>query len=162
MTDFSDPNYTLGIAMTFTGNICWAFGTVWVKKKTVSADPFLAAALQMFFGGLFLLPMSIAFDNYSNMHWSPEMFASLGYLILFGSVAAYACYSYAIRKLPMTLVSLYAYINPIVAVVLGSIILNERLNLRIGLGILITLAGIYIVNRGYQFRTYWKAKFSKE
>ncbi len=162
ISDFSDPNYTWGITMTFVGNICWAFGTVWVKKKTITSDPFLAAGLQMFFGGVFLLPMSLIFDDYSTIHWSMEMFGALVYLILFGSVAAYACYSYAIKKLPVTIVSLYAYINPIVAVILGSIILQERLNVRIGIGILITLAGVYVVNRGYQLSTFFRAQFTKE
>lgn len=162
VADFSDSAYTLGIFMTFAGNICWAFGTVWVKKKTISTDPFLAAGLQMLFGGIFLIPMSLLFDSYSNIQWSVDVIASMGYLILFGSVAAYACYSYAIKKLPMTLVSLYAYINPIVAVVLGALILQERLNLRIGIGILITLAGIYVVNRGYQIKSFFRAQFSKE
>jgi drug/metabolite transporter (DMT)-like permease len=64
-------------------------------------------------------------------------------------VAGYACYSYAIKKLPMTIVSLYAYINPIVAVILGWLMLSEKLNFKIGLSIVITIAGIYLVNRGY-------------
>lgn len=162
VSDFSDPNYTLGIFMTFLGNICWAFGTVWVKKKTTATNPFLAAGLQMLFGGIFLLPMSLIFDDYATITTSGGMVFSLVYLILFGSVAAYASFSYAIRKLPMTLVSLYAYINPIVAVLLGALLLQERLNLRIGIGILITLAGIYIVNRGYQIRTFLRTQFSKE
>lgn len=162
VSDFSEPNYTLGIFTTFAGNICWAFGTVWVKKKTTATDPFLAAGLQMSFGGLFLLPMSLLFDDYSTFTTSGEMIFSLVYLILFGSVAAYASYSYAIKKLPMTLVSLYAYINPIVAVVLGALLLGEHLNVRIAIGILITLAGIYVVNRGYQIRAFLRTQFSKE
>jgi drug/metabolite transporter (DMT)-like permease len=162
VADFSEPSYTLGIFMTFAGNICWAFGTVWVKKKTISTDPFLAAGLQMLFGGIFLIPMSLLFDNYTSITWSGDMLFALGYLILFGSVAAYASYSYAIKKLPMTTVSLYAYINPIVAVILGAILLHERLNARILIGILITLAGIYVVNRGYQIRSFIRAQFSKE
>ena len=162
LSDFSEPSYLVGISMTFAGNICWAFGTVWVKKKTVSTDPFLAAGLQMLFGGMFLIPMSLVFDSYVAIHWSGDMVAALIYLILFGSVAAYACYSYAIKKLPMTTVSLYAYINPIVAVILGAVILHERLNMRIAIGILVTLAGIYVVNRGYQIRSFIKAQFSKQ
>lgn len=162
VADFSEPSYTLGICMTFTGNICWAFGTVWVKKKTMSTDPFLAAGLQMLFGGIFLMPMSLLFDDYAAIHWTSDTMSALIYLILFGSVAAYACYSYAIKKLPMTIVSLYAYINPMVAVILGAIILQERLNLRIGIGIFITLAGIYVVNRGYQIKSFLRTQFSKE
>lgn len=161
VADFSNPGYTLGILTTFLGNICWAFGTVWVKRKTQATNPFLAAGLQMFFGGIFLVPMSLLFDDYNSITTNGDMIFALAYLVLFGSVAAYACYSYAIKKLPMTLVSLYAYINPIVAVVLGALLLNERLNLRIGVGILITLAGIYIVNRGYQIRNFLRTQLSK-
>lgn len=116
----------------------------------------------MLFGGIFLIPMSMLFDNYASITWSGEMAFALVYLILFGSVAAYAAYSYAIKKLSMTTVSLYAYINPIVAVILGAVLLHERLNARILIGILITLAGIYVVNRGYQIRSFFKTQFSKE
>lgn len=159
--DFSNPGYTPGIITTFLGNICWAIGTVWVKRRTEATDPFLAAGLQMLFGGLFLLPMSLLFDNYQSIHTNGNILFALAYLILFGSVAAYASYSYAIRNLPMTLVSLYAYINPIVAVVLGALLLHEKLNFRIGVGILITLGGIYVVNRGHQIRKFFRAQLSK-
>jgi drug/metabolite transporter (DMT)-like permease len=119
------------------------------------------AGLQMFFGGLFVLPMSLAFDDLTAVTWSAEAVYSLLYLIVFGSVIAYTCYSYSLRKLPMTIVSLYAYVNPLVAVVLGWLVLNEKLNMQIGIAILITVAGIYIVNRGYQLRDLWKAQFSR-
>lgn len=79
-------------------------------------------------------------------------------LIIFGSLIAYASYAYALRKLPMTIVSLYAYINPLVAVVLGWIVLNEPLNIRIWLAILLTITGIYIVNKGYQLRNIWRTQ----
>lgn len=153
LKEFSDQYYRLGILMTFLANICWAFGSVWAKKKNQASDPFLNAGLQMLFGGLLLIPFSLAFDDYSRIRWNNEVIFSLVYMILIGSVAAYACYSYAIKKLPMTIVSLYAYINPIVAVVLGWLVLNEKLNVRIGLAIAITIVGIYIVNRGYQLKS---------
>jgi drug/metabolite transporter (DMT)-like permease len=153
LSEFSNATYTFGIILTFLANISWAVGSVWMKKKNVNTDPFLNAGLQMFFGGLFLIPLTLVLDDYSNLHWSGEILSALIYLILIGSVAGYACYSYAIKKLPMTLVSLYAYINPIVAVVLGWAVLGEKLNTRIGIAILMTIAGIYIVNKGYQMKT---------
>jgi drug/metabolite transporter (DMT)-like permease len=61
----------------------------------------------------------------------------------------------------MTIVSMYAYINPVVAVLLGWVVLNEKLNAQIIIAILLTVAGIYIVNRGYQLRNEWKAQFSR-
>ncbi|HRI78305.1 MAG TPA: EamA family transporter [Cyclobacteriaceae bacterium] len=161
LSEFSNSNYFIRIIVTFLANICWAFGTVWTKKKNQNSNPFLNAGLQMFFGAVFLIPMSLLFDDYSTIHWSGEVITALIYLILIGSILAYTCYSYAIKHLPMTLVSLYAYINPIVAVVLGWILLNEKLNLRISIGILVTVAGIYIVNRGYQLRDLWRAQLQR-
>ena len=152
IAEFSDSHYLTGIILTFAANLCWAIGSIWVKKKNQNVNPFLGSGLQMLFGGLLMIPLTLAFDDYSSITFSNEIVFSLAYMILIGSVAAYACYSYAIKNLPMTLVSLYAYINPIVAVILGSLILNEKLNLRVGIAILITIAGIYIVNRGYQLK----------
>ena len=141
--------------------ISWAAGSVWMKKRSGEGNPFLNAGLQMFFGGLWLAPFSFLFDDLSTVSWSSEAVYSMIYLIIFGSIIAYACYSYTLRKLPMTIVSLYAYVNPIVAVILGSVVLGEKLNLKIGIAIFITIAGIYIVNRGSQLRSAWKAQFSK-
>ncbi len=161
LTEFSETSYAVSILAIFLANISWAFGTVWIKKQNQNSNPFLNAGLQMFFGGIFLVPMSLAFDDYGSIQWSGGVVPSLVYLILIGSVAAYTCYSYAIKNLPVTLVSLYAYINPIVAVVLGWLLLAEKFNLRIGIGILVTIAGIYIVNRGYQLKGLWKTQWQR-
>ncbi len=161
LSEFSDTNYTTGIILTFLANLSWAYGSIWVKKNNNNTNPFLGAGLQMLFGGIFLIPLSVIFDDYSNITWSSEVMYALGYMALIGSVGAYACYSYAIKKLPMTIVSLYAYINPIVAVILGWLILSEKLNTEITIAILTTVAGIYVVNKGYQVKTLWKAQLSK-
>lgn len=160
IADFTNVGYSWGIAMIFIANLAWAGGSIWMKQKNQHSDPFLNAGLQMIFGGLFLMPVSLVFDNYENIQWTNNVIYSLIYLILVGSIAAYACYSYTIKKLPLTIVTLYAYINPIVAIVLGWIVLGEKLNLRIAIAIGITLAGIYIVNRGYQLRNLWKSQWS--
>lgn len=159
--EFSNPDYFWGIILIFVANIGWAAGSVWMKKKNQQSNALMNAGLQMLFGGLFLVPVSLVFDDYTNVTWSLDAAWSLLYLVLFGSIAAYGCYSYAVKKLPMTIVSLYAYVNPIVAVMLGTLLLGERFNVRIGIAMLITIAGIYIVNRGYQVRGLWRAQFTK-
>ncbi len=161
LVEFYKPEYTNSIIAIFLANLCWAIGTVWMKKRNTGSDPFMNAGLQMLFGGLFLIPLSLLFDDYASIKWTPEILFSLIYLMLIGSVAAYACYFYAIGKLPMTIVSLYAYINPVIAVILGWVILNEKLNARILIAIVITLLGIYLVNRGYQLKNLWKTQLSK-
>jgi drug/metabolite transporter (DMT)-like permease len=152
LVEFSDPNYKTGIILIFLSNLCWAIGSNYIKRKNTNSDPFLNAGLQMLFGGIFLIPFTLAFDDYSKVNFSSSVVLALIYMIVVGSVAAYACYSYAIKKLPMTIVSLYAYINPIVAVVLGWLILSEKLNMQIGVDIFITIGGIWLVNRGYQLK----------
>lgn len=161
LNQFTQTGYLLGIILIFLAVIAWAGGSVWVKKHNRQTNLFLNAGLQMFFGGLWCIPISLAFDDLSSVHWSGEAMYALLYLIVFGSVIAYSCYSYALRKLPMTIVSLYAYINPVVAVILGWLVLDEKLNATMGIAIILTIAGIYIVNRGYQLRDVWKAQFSR-
>jgi drug/metabolite transporter (DMT)-like permease len=155
---FSKTEYIAGILFTFAAVLAWAGGSIWIKKKHTESNLFVNAGLQMFFGGLLLLPFSLAFDDLTNITWTPEVTWSLAYLIIFGSIIAYASYAFALRKLPMTIVSLYAYINPLVAVVLGWLVLDETLNVRVWIAMILTIGGIYIVNKGYQLRDTWKTQ----
>ena len=72
------------------------------------------------------------------------------YLIVVGSLMTYSAYVFAISKLPPTLVSVYAYINPIVAVALGWLLLHEKMTVNVISGTLITLAGVYLVNKEFK------------
>jgi len=161
VVDFANAQYRVAMILIFIAVLSWAGGSVWLKRRGNDGNAFLNAGLQMFFGGLWLVPGALVFDDLSKITWTAEAFYSIVYLILVGSIVAYACYSYVLRKLPMTTVSLYAYVNPIVAVLLGWIVLGEKLNLQIGIAILMTVAGIYIVNRGFQFGRFWKQQFSR-
>lgn len=163
VNDFSSSSYIWSVVLIFVANMGWSFGSVWIKRKNTGAEnnTFMNAGLQMLFGGLFLFMGSVVLDDYSTLRWTAPALWSLVYLIIFGSVISFACFSYALKKLPVTIVSLYAYINPIVAVLLGTLILGEKFNLRIAVAMLITVAGIYIVNKGFQLRDLWRAQFSR-
>ncbi|MBK5277292.1 MAG: EamA family transporter [Bacteroidia bacterium] len=149
LQSFADPNYTIGILLIFIAIVSWAAGSILVRKSNQNSNLFLNAGMQMLLGGIFCLPLSFMFDDLTLIHWTLPTIYSLVYLSIFGSAIAYVMYYYAISKLPMTLVSLYSYINPLVAVTLGSLILNEKFNLKIGFAFVVTLVGIYLVNRGY-------------
>lgn len=161
VSEFSNAQYIIGIILTFGAVLAWAGGSIWMKKKNNESNPFVNAGIQMLFGGIWCFPLSFMFDDLSNVTWSAEAAWSLLYLIIFGSLIAYGSYSYALKKLPMTIVSMYAYINPLVAVLLGWIVLNEKLNAQIIIAFMLTVAGIYIVNRGYQLRNEWKAQLTR-
>ncbi len=161
ISEFSKTEYLIGIVLTFGAVLSWAGGSIWIKKKNTDSNPFLNAGLQMLFGGVWCFPLSLAFDDLSNVSWTADAAYAMIYLIIFGSIIAYASYSYALRKLPMTIVSMYAYINPLVAIVLGWLVLQEKLNIQIIAAFILTVAGIYIVNKGYQLRNEWKAQLSR-
>jgi drug/metabolite transporter (DMT)-like permease len=149
LADFANPNYRLGIILIFVATLTWAVGSILTKRTIHDSNPFLNAGLQMFFGGFFCLPFSFAFDDLTHIVFSSEVLFALGYLIVFGSIMAFSMYAYTLSKLPITIASLYSYVNPLVAVVLGWFVLQEKLNIKIGIAFLVTVTGIYLVNYGY-------------
>ena len=160
LAEFSRSEYVSGIILIFLAVLGWAGASIWIKKKNTQSNLYMNAGLQMLSGGILLFPLSLIFDDYSLISWTAGAVYPFIYLVVFGSLVAYIAYSYALRKLPMTIVSLYAYINPLVAVVLGWAVLHEKLNEKIGLAFLITVLGIYTVNRGYQQLKEWRAAYS--
>jgi drug/metabolite transporter (DMT)-like permease len=148
--DFANSNYTVGIVVIFLATISWAAGTIYLRTFKRNGTPLLDAGLQMFFGGFFLLLLSAFTEDANTAIWNGESMFALIYLIVMGSAVAYGAYSFVLTRLPTPVVSLYAYINPVVAVILGWFILDEKLNFVIMVGCLIIVAGVYIVNTGYR------------
>jgi drug/metabolite transporter (DMT)-like permease len=105
----------------------------------------------MFMSGIILNTISYVSGNFMPYTEVPsEAWLSIGYLILVGSVIAFAAYIYALKRLPATQVSIHSYINPIVAVLLGDLLMNEELTIYIVLGTLVTLVGVYLVNNSFK------------
>lgn len=161
LSDLSKPQYITGIIATLTAVLGWAGASIWMKKQGSKINIYYSAGLQMFFGGLWVYPFSFLYDDYSKVSLSAGAVYPFIYLVLVGSIVAYVSYQYALRKLPMTIVSLYAYINPLVAVLLGWMVLDEKLNSKIGIAFLVTIAGIYLVNKGYQMLKDYRAQLSQ-
>jgi drug/metabolite transporter (DMT)-like permease len=150
LAEFSNANYQVGILLIFLASLGWAVGSILIKQNAQNSNPFLNAGLQMFFGGIFCFVFSLLFDDLNQIVFTTPTVLSLGYLILIGSAVAFALYAYVLMKLPIAIASLYSYVNPLVAVFLGWLILDEKLNPKIGIAIVITVLGIYLVNLSYQ------------
>lgn len=147
----TNEQYLLGALATFLATSSWAVGSVFNKKKISPVNPVFNAGLQLLFGGMFLLAASPVADNYTHMNiWHPEVLWSLLYLIVFGSVAAYTAYMFALRVLPVGIVTLYAYVNPLVAVLLGYFLLKEPITWITAIAFISIVGGVYIVNYGYK------------
>jgi len=127
----------------------WALGTSYTKRHPSSADPLAASTVQMIFSGAMLLGIATANDEWSRLHFTPRTLGAMIYLTVAGSIVAYTAYVYAVKHLPISTVSLYAYINPLIAVALGTLLLGERFSFRIIIAAGLVLAGIAVV-RGVQ------------
>jgi drug/metabolite transporter (DMT)-like permease len=103
--------------------------------------------MQMFFGGVFLMLAGTLAGEWPKLAFNARTTIALVYLTLVGAVIAFAAYSYALRHLDMAFVSLYSYVNPVIAVVLGTLILNEPFHARTALAIAIIAAGVVVVRR---------------
>jgi len=161
LADFVNSNYLWGIAFIFIASLTWALGSVIIKRSSDGSNPFFNAGLQMLFGGLWCFAFSLLFDDLSSVQITARVWFSLAYLIVVGSVAAFAMYVYSLTQLPVTIASLYSYVNPLVAVILGWMVLGEKLNLKMGVAIVVTAVGIYLVNRGYQLKSQKALNISK-
>ena len=149
--DLGNTKYIGGIIATLIATSSWALGSILGKKTGKSGNHMFNSGLQVIFGGIFLLLLSPVTDNYAMAKFQDvEAFWSLVYLITIGSVAAYTAYMYALAKLPVGIVMSYAYVNPLVAVLLGWWWLDEALTWVTAVSFVGIVAGVYIVNRGYK------------
>ncbi len=150
LEDFKSPAYVGGIMAMFAAAFGWALGSVYSGLRKLDINPIYAAGVQMLTGGILSIMIGFIIGERADFFDLPinGIWAIL-YLVFIGSILGYNAYIYVLSKLPPTQVSIYAYINPIVAVILGWMILDEKLNLAIIIGMSITLLGVYLVNRGF-------------
>jgi drug/metabolite transporter (DMT)-like permease len=113
----------------------------------VDENVLVTAAFEMLFGGIALLIVALALGEAGRLVFSPRSAGALVYLILVGAIAGFSAYAYALKHLPVATVSLYAYVNPIIAVVLGTLVLREPFNVRMAVAAGIVLAGMVLVRR---------------
>lgn len=151
LADLGNANYLYGILAAFFACFCWAAGTVYTKHRPSAAKTLVNVTFQLTSGGVVLLIGSLFLDDYSRLETvSPDSLWALLYLILFGSLASYGCFLYALKHLPSGLASVYAYVNPFIALLLGYFFLDEKLTWVTALALIVTLSGVYFINRGYR------------
>jgi len=147
--DFLNPDYRWGIAGCFASCCTWSLGTVMSKRyNDLNVSPLFNAGLQITAGGLGGFVLSALFDTSHKIHHTTEGWLALTYLLLIGSALAFTLYMFILKHLNVTVSSLYTYINPIVAILMGCMVLGESFTwLEMG-GISVTLLGVYLVNKG--------------
>jgi drug/metabolite transporter (DMT)-like permease len=148
LSQMQERSFLFGIILALLSTLAWSFGTVYTSKQKPGIDILFNVGLQMFIAGVVMLIICGVTGKYVSLYTiNNQSWMALAYLVVFGSLLAYSAYVFMISKLPPTQVSVYAYINPIVAVILGWLLLSERMNIHMVIGTVITLAGVWIVNQ---------------
>jgi drug/metabolite transporter (DMT)-like permease len=147
-TEINHPNFMWGVGMNLIGVCTWTTGTLVTTRNKLKFDPFEGLGWQMLFGGILLLIISGLFDQQVDMLALPlKAWLLIFYLIVIGSIFCFVCYLHALKKLPLSLVSIYVYINPVIALLMGVMFLQEKVSLQIVVGVVVILLGIYLVKK---------------
>jgi drug/metabolite transporter (DMT)-like permease len=148
LSDFLIFDFRFGIIISIISTLTWAFATLYTKKKAASFNPYFSLGIQMFISSILLFAYLGATGSAVSLSSIPMIsWISIGYLVLFGSVLTFIAFIYALQHLPAEINSIYAYVNPIIAVLLGAYIFGEPLTFSIAVGGIITLLGLYLVNQ---------------
>ncbi|MEO7801412.1 MAG: EamA family transporter [Ginsengibacter sp.] len=148
LNDFLNADFRLGIIMSITASITWAFGTLYTQKHAINFNPYVSLGFQMFISGGVLLIAAYSTGNVMPLKDIPVLaWSAIAYLVIISSLITYVAYIYTLQHLPATLASIYAYINPIIAILLGALLVNEPFTWFIAIGGLVTIAGVYLMNR---------------
>ncbi|MET9853562.1 EamA family transporter [Streptomyces sp. NPDC006450] len=137
-----------GVLLVLTGSVLWALGSFSAAKLTLPANPFTGSAYQMLAGGTGGILVGLCRGEHRGLDltsYSTASWLALVYLVLFGSLVAFTAYVWLLRAAPLSLVATYAYVNPVVAVALGWLILDEALTWPILLGGAIVVAAVCVI-----------------
>jgi drug/metabolite transporter (DMT)-like permease len=141
-------NYLLGMLAIQVACASWSAGSVYSKHHPSKVEPLMGAAVQMLVAGATMTLIGLVLGEGRELYFSPRSAGAFAYLVVFGSIVAFGAYTYAMQKLPLSLVSTYSYINPVIAVILGWLVLSEPLGWRVITAMLIILSGVMLVKGG--------------
>lgn len=137
-----------GIAALLLASFSWAIGSVFSRQAELPASPLLATGMEMILGGIGLLVVGTVMGEWQQLRLeeiSLRSWWSLAYLIIFGSLIGFATYTWLLRVAPISLVSTYAYVNPLVAILLGNVLAQEPLTTQLVISAVIIIGSVIII-----------------
>ena len=146
-----NAEFRYGIILSVIASWTWALGTLYTKSQATRFNPYFSIGLQMVISGIIMSSIASATGNtvpIADIPW--QSWAAIGYLVLFGSVISFIAYLYSLQHLPTAQASVYAYLNPVVAVISGFLVYGDPLTFALALGGIIILYGVYLINQVYK------------
>jgi len=146
--------FWIGVAVSMVAMITWAMTTIFIAKKKSELNPYNALGWQMLLSSFIMYGIATATGDVIPFAQIPlETWGTLAYMVVAGSIIAFIAFIYSMKHLEPGIAALYAYINPIVAILVGSLLVDEKLTINILIGSAITLLGVYLVNRSLKAAT---------
>jgi drug/metabolite transporter (DMT)-like permease len=142
----------LGVAAVVFAAVSWGLGSIIVNRRRLQLDPLVVSGWQQLFGGVGFAAVALLVNEPAPRP-TPEAWAAWVYLVVFGSLLAYTSFIYALKLLPTSVVMTYAYVNPVIAVLLGWLILSEPITGYTLAGMALVVGGVYGVFRDKRKRT---------
>ncbi|RXM39698.1 permease [Chryseobacterium sp. CH21] len=148
LKDLANPDYRMGMIFLFCAIAGWASGTIFTKKLNIqSGNITLNLFYQFLFAGVVQVILAFLFsENYNFGNWTFKSISAMIYLAVFGSVAAFFAFHYALTKISPVQVSILAYINTIIAIFLGWLIMNEQVTFKFIIAAVLIICGVFIIN----------------
>ena len=137
----------LGALVIVLGAMCWAIGSLYSRGASLPKRPLVSAGLASLCGGILLTGYSAVSGEIGDATWTTDAVLALGYLIVVGSFVGFTTYVWLLRVAPISLVSTYAYVNPIVAVALGWLILDETITAQMAIAGAAVLVSVAVILR---------------
>jgi drug/metabolite transporter (DMT)-like permease len=134
----------IGFLLLQLGMAGWSFGSIYQRRNAGKAHPVIAGAVQQLAAGIALAPAALIVSEHP-VHWSCRGVGAILYLVFFGSIVGYSAYAYALDRLPVAIVSVYPYVNAVVAVALGWLFYREPFGVRETAAMMVIFAGVAVV-----------------
>ncbi len=139
--------FFFGVFLSFAAMLAWSIGSIIIARNTIKINPYYSIGWQMLISSVLLYIIALASGQHIPLQAIPGGgWAAVAYLVVAGSLITYAAFVYSMKHLPAALFSLYAYFNPLVAMVVAGVLLKEKLNINIVWGAIVTLLGVFLVN----------------
>lgn len=153
----SGGSVAIGLAIMLCGSIAWSTGSFISRRMPLPKDPFVASVYEMIGGGLVLMVVALAVGeggDFSTAAISAASFAAWAYLAVFGSLVAFTAYAWLLHHAPISQVVTHQYVNPVVAIILGSVFLGESHDFATVVGALIVIGAVFATIRSESRRAF--------
>jgi len=140
-------SFVIGLSLSVVAMLSWSFGTIFITRNKADINPYYGTGWQMLISSIILFIIAETTQPTVPVYQiSMKVWMVILYLVMLGSILSFVAFIYSMKKLPVAIASLYAYINPLVAMVVAALVLDEKLTINILWGAVVTLIGVYLVN----------------